>query len=419
MVGSGSSGRWWWAPSSWSLARWSARWPAPPWHRPRAPHSSPSTGYTLVGSDGGVFSFGGAQFHGSTGGMTLNAPIVGTAPTPDGQGYWTVASDGGVFSFGDAGFYGSMGGTHLNAPIVGMASSNDGHGYWLVASDGGIFSFRRRRVLRLDGRHPSQRTGGRHGTQSRRQRLLAGGLRRRGLLVRVLVHQHHVLRLHGREAAQPTDRGHRVDGRRPRLLAGGLRRRHLRLRRRTVPRLRGGNDAQPAGGRHGVDDRRPRLLAGGLRRRRLHLRRRPVRRFARRHPPQRSDRGHVAVRGDHRIGVGPRAPVVLLGAHPVAVRSARDAHEGRADRGPRHRRHRLPGHVPLGDRARKARRRHRTGDGAEHPRPGRRVPGGHVGSRDQRDGTAVRPLAPAVVGRPPPEPAPRSGLGGHRQRLPG
>ena len=105
------------------------------------PHASPSTGYTLVGSDGGVFSFNGAQFHGSTGGMKLNAPIVGTAPTPNGNGYWTVASDGGVFSFGDAGFYGSMGGTHLNAPIVGMASSNDGHGYWLVASDGGVFNF--------------------------------------------------------------------------------------------------------------------------------------------------------------------------------------------------------------------------------------------------------------------------------------
>ena len=105
------------------------------------PHQSASTGYTLVGSDGGVFSFGGARFRGSTAGMALNAPIVGTAPTPDGRGYWTVASDGGVFAFGDAAFYGSMGGTHLNAPIVGMASSNDGHGYWLVASDGGIFAF--------------------------------------------------------------------------------------------------------------------------------------------------------------------------------------------------------------------------------------------------------------------------------------
>jgi hypothetical protein len=94
-----------------------------------------------VASDGGIFSFGSAQFYGSTGNITLNKPIVGMASTPDGHGYWTVASDGGIFSFGDAQFYGSMGGSHLNKPIVLMASTPDGHGYWLVASDGGIFSF--------------------------------------------------------------------------------------------------------------------------------------------------------------------------------------------------------------------------------------------------------------------------------------
>ncbi len=98
-------------------------------------------GYWLVASDGGIFSYGGAQFYGSTGGMTLNKPIVGMASTPDGKGYWLVASDGGIFSFGDAAFYGSTGGMALNKPIVGMAPTPDGKGYWLVASDGGIFSF--------------------------------------------------------------------------------------------------------------------------------------------------------------------------------------------------------------------------------------------------------------------------------------
>jgi hypothetical protein len=33
----------------------------------------------LVASDGGVFSFGDAAFHGSTGALTLNRPIVGVA----------------------------------------------------------------------------------------------------------------------------------------------------------------------------------------------------------------------------------------------------------------------------------------------------------------------------------------------------
>ena len=98
-------------------------------------------GYWEVGSDGGIFSFGTAQFYGSMGGTHLNAPIVGIASTPDGGGYWLVAKDGGVFAFGDARFHGSMGGTPLNAPIVGIASTPDGGGYWLVAKDGGVFAF--------------------------------------------------------------------------------------------------------------------------------------------------------------------------------------------------------------------------------------------------------------------------------------
>ena len=98
-------------------------------------------GYWMVGADGGVFSFGDAQFYGSTGAIQLNKPIVGMAATPDGGGYWLVASDGGVFSFGDAQFYGSTGAIRLNKPIVGVAATPDGGGYWLVASDGGIFAF--------------------------------------------------------------------------------------------------------------------------------------------------------------------------------------------------------------------------------------------------------------------------------------
>jgi hypothetical protein len=33
-----------------------------------------------------------------------------------------LASDGGVFSFGDAGFHGSTGNLVLNQPVVGLAS---------------------------------------------------------------------------------------------------------------------------------------------------------------------------------------------------------------------------------------------------------------------------------------------------------
>ena len=98
-------------------------------------------GYRFVASDGGVFDYGDAGFFGSTGSLTLNAPVVGMADTLSTNGYWLVAADGGIFSFGDAPFLGSMGGQHLNKPIVGMAATPDGGGYWLVASDGGIFSF--------------------------------------------------------------------------------------------------------------------------------------------------------------------------------------------------------------------------------------------------------------------------------------
>jgi hypothetical protein len=101
---------------------------------------SQGQGLWMTASDGGVFSFGNAQFQGSTGGMALNKPVVGMAATPDGGGYWLVASDGGVFSFGDAQFHGSTGGMALNKPVVGMAATPDGGGYWLVASDGGVFA---------------------------------------------------------------------------------------------------------------------------------------------------------------------------------------------------------------------------------------------------------------------------------------
>jgi uncharacterized protein YkwD len=98
-------------------------------------------GYWLVGSDGGVFTFGDARFYGSMGGRHLNRPIVAMAATSTGRGYWLTASDGGIFSFGDARFLGSTGRIRLNRPIVGMAASASGAGYWLVASDGGMFAF--------------------------------------------------------------------------------------------------------------------------------------------------------------------------------------------------------------------------------------------------------------------------------------
>ena len=90
-------------------------------------------GYWLVGSDGGIFAYGGAQFYGSTGAIVLNQPIVGMSATPDSKGYWMVASDGGIFAFASAQFHGSLGGQTLTAPITGMIPNRTG--YTLIGQD--------------------------------------------------------------------------------------------------------------------------------------------------------------------------------------------------------------------------------------------------------------------------------------------
>jgi hypothetical protein len=84
---------------------------------------SPAGGYWLAASDGGVFTFGNAQFYGSLGNKHLDSPIVGIVPTSTGRGYWLVAKDGGVSPFGDALQFGGMHGQQLNGPVVGIASA--------------------------------------------------------------------------------------------------------------------------------------------------------------------------------------------------------------------------------------------------------------------------------------------------------
>ena len=99
-------------------------------------------GYWLVGKDGGVFAFGDAGFYGSLPNLNVNVGnIVGMAPTKDGRGYWLVGSDGGVFAFGNAGFYGSMGGKPINKPIQAIAPTATSQGYWLAGEDGGVYAF--------------------------------------------------------------------------------------------------------------------------------------------------------------------------------------------------------------------------------------------------------------------------------------
>ena len=114
-------------------------------------------GYWLVDAKGDVYSFGDANYYGGSScivsGTTCSGSfsvsnIVGMAATPDGNGYWLVSATGGVYSFGGANFDGSSGcsnppscsGSFTVSDIVGMTANPNGNGYWLVGADGGVFA---------------------------------------------------------------------------------------------------------------------------------------------------------------------------------------------------------------------------------------------------------------------------------------
>jgi len=99
------------------------------------------TGYFLVGSDGGVFAFN-APFANSLPGIGVHVNnIVGIVPTLDDQGYFLVGSDGGVFSF-NAPFENSLPGINIHVnDITGIAATPDDQGYWLVGSNGNVYAF--------------------------------------------------------------------------------------------------------------------------------------------------------------------------------------------------------------------------------------------------------------------------------------
>lgn len=99
-------------------------------------------GYTLLGSDGGVFNYF-TTFFGGRGDNAPpdDAPMAGIAHDPLGRGYWMVSRNGAVFSFGEVAFHGGLHDVALNAPCVKIAAHPRGRGYWIVAEDGGVFAF--------------------------------------------------------------------------------------------------------------------------------------------------------------------------------------------------------------------------------------------------------------------------------------
>ena len=111
--------------------------PAVPEYRIIATKSG--NGYWQVKSDGAVYSFGDAQYHGGLNTVAHPSRFVAMAATA-GSGYWELAEDGAIYSFGDAGYYGGANGIG-HAPMIALASTPSGHGYWMLASDGAIYAF--------------------------------------------------------------------------------------------------------------------------------------------------------------------------------------------------------------------------------------------------------------------------------------
>ena len=98
------------------------------------------TGYVLVASDGGTFTFGTAPFFGSLGGIPIKNPIAAAAVTPGDTGYWFSDNTGEVSAFGQASYYGSApagarrargghGRSHRHRSFVGAAYPSGSYGY--------------------------------------------------------------------------------------------------------------------------------------------------------------------------------------------------------------------------------------------------------------------------------------------------
>jgi len=130
-----------------------------------------------------------------------------------------VYAGGGVIAFGDASpSINAPIGSALSSVMVGMAvdpaSTAAQPGYWLVAADGGC-SPRAARASTARSGHEDQRAHRGHGRHAERQRLLVGGAGRRGVLLR----RRQLLRVDGQHPAEQAGGRHGVHHRRQGLLA--------------------------------------------------------------------------------------------------------------------------------------------------------------------------------------------------------
>lgn len=145
-----------------------------------------TVGYQLLSADGGLFSFGAAEFLGTPAALLPGKrwvavsslgdavglvaatadgaivrvgapgsveykpdawpgqPVVDLAVTPDGDGFWLLDAAGGVFSHGSAAYHGSIPALELEGPrppASSIAPTPTGAGYWILDRAGGIYTF--------------------------------------------------------------------------------------------------------------------------------------------------------------------------------------------------------------------------------------------------------------------------------------
>ena len=192
-------------------------------------------GYYVAGASGEVAAEGAAPVVGDLANDRLNAPIVGSAMNGSG-GYWLTASDGGIFTFGGAGFFGSTGAIKLG-PARGWDGGDTQRARLLV----GCFRWRgvhfwRRQVFRFDRCASTERADRGDGGDTDRVGVLVGCFRRWDLQF----WRRPVLWFDRCDSAQPADRGDGGDTDRVGLLVGCFRWRGVHLWRCPLPRARPG-----------------------------------------------------------------------------------------------------------------------------------------------------------------------------------
>ena len=139
------------------------------------------------------------------------AARVAIGPT----GYWITSSIGQLVAFGNLPNDGGTGGLGLNAPIVGMGGHPSGTGYWLLGTGRGSLHLRQRPASTA---RPA-RSGSTSRSSAWRRRRAARLLARRERRGRVLLRRRGVPRVDGRSAPELAGARAHADADGPRLLA--------------------------------------------------------------------------------------------------------------------------------------------------------------------------------------------------------